>query len=81
MKENEQKNGHLAQLAEHWFEWIASQMDVGSNPTVRGMGWNGRQMGEIPITNYLNIYGRRQMGKSPELKNHIAGVWLKLAVQ
>ncbi len=31
---NEQKNGHLAQLAEHWFEWIANQMDLGSNPTV-----------------------------------------------
>ncbi len=35
------KNGHLAQMAEHWFEWITNQMDVDSNPTVDVEKWNG----------------------------------------
>ncbi len=35
------KNEHLAQLVEHWFEWKANQMDVGSNPTVMRWIWNG----------------------------------------
>ncbi len=43
MKHIKKKNSHLAQLAEHWFEWIANQMDVGSNPTVRGMERNGME--------------------------------------
>ncbi len=33
------KNEHLAQLVEHWFEWKANQMDVGSNPTVMEWIW------------------------------------------
>ncbi len=35
VKVRNKKNGHLAPLTEHWFEWNTNQTDVGSNPTVR----------------------------------------------
>ncbi len=50
--------GRLAQLAEHWFEWIANQMDVGSNPTA--MAWNGF-VGHISDANQYDLLHDQQI--------------------